>query len=180
MEASVVTYISVILPLKLEWEPCYALPEGVRVQVGNRVRVPLAGKEYVGVVSAVDVMPQTDKSRIKAVMSVEEGLPDVLPEEIRLWRAVADYYLCSVGEVYKAAYPALKLGQEEVEARSKERLESRLEGLRDKLTKARKDETRARYQAAITALEARLRGEKGGAAIADGIDLSPVQEEASP
>ena len=179
MEASVVTYISVILPLKLEWEPCYALPEGVRVQVGNRVRVPLAGKEYVGVVSAVDVTPQTDKSRIKAVMSVEEGLPDVLPEEIRLWRAVADYYLCSVGEVYKAAYPALKLGQEEVEARSKERLESRLEGLRDKLTKARKDETRARYQAAITALEARLRGEKGEAAIVDGIDLSPVQEEAA-
>ena len=37
-------YIQVILPLRLEWEPYYSLPEGVRVEVGDRVRVLFARK----------------------------------------------------------------------------------------------------------------------------------------
>ena len=172
-------FISVILPLRLEWEPCYVLPEGMDVKVGSRVRVPFAGKDYVGAVSALDVTPRTDEERIKAVLAVEEGLPPVLPEEIRLWQAVAGYYLCSTGEVYKAAYPALKLDREEAEVRERERLEARLEGLRDKLLRARKDETRARYQAAIDTLEARLRGEEPGTASAGSPSLTPVQETAA-
>ena len=39
------TYIQVILPLRLEWEPCYRLPEGVRAGVGDRVRVQFARQE---------------------------------------------------------------------------------------------------------------------------------------
>ena len=49
-------YIQVILPLRLEWEPCYRLPEGTEVRVGDRVRVLFARKEYVGAVSAVDTV----------------------------------------------------------------------------------------------------------------------------
>ena len=172
------TYIQVILPLRLEWEPCYALPEGVTVQVGDRVRVLFARQEYVGAVSAVGVQPSTDESRILPIRSVEEGLPKVLPEEIRFWRAVSDYYLCSIGEVYKAAYPALKIDQEEVEARVKERLEARLARLKEKAEKARRDDTRERYQAEMTLVEALLRGE---APVRDAVPvtLSPVQETAA-
>ena len=171
-------YIQVILPLRLEWEPCYRLPEGVEATPGDRVRVRFARQEYIGVVCATDVAPQTDEKRILPILGIEEGLPRILPEEIALWWAVSDYYLCSVGEVYKAAYPALRTGQEEQEARSRERLEKRLEQLKDKLSKARKDDTRERYQASIDALEARLRGET---ALAAGtcIALSPAQEIAA-
>jgi Primosomal protein N'' (replication factor Y) - superfamily II helicase len=87
------TFIQVILPLRLEWEPYYGLPEGVVVQVGDRVRVMFARKEYVGAVSAVGVKPQTEESRILPILGVEKGLPKVLPEEIQFWRAVSDYYL---------------------------------------------------------------------------------------
>ena len=166
-------YIQVILPLRLEWEPCYLLPEGVQVAVGDRVRVRFAQKEYVGAVSALDVTPQTDENRILPILAVEASLPKVLPEEIRFWRAVSDYYLCSVGEVYKAAYPSLKIDQEEVEARVKERLEARLERLKDKEEKARRDDTRQRYRAEIEAVEALLRGEKPAAAPAS-VTLSSV------
>ena len=172
------TYIQVILPLRLEWEPCYRLPEDVRVDVGDRVRVRFANQEYVGAVSAVDVQPQTDEKRILPILSLEEGLPKVLPDEIKFWRAVSDYYLCSIGEVYKAAYPALKIDQEEVEARIKERLETRLERLRDKESKARRDDTRERYKAEIEALEAQLRGEKP-ARESIPVTLSPAQETAA-
>ena len=52
-------YISVILPLKLEWEPYYALPEGIEASVGERVKVIFAGKEYTGVISGIDITPET-------------------------------------------------------------------------------------------------------------------------
>ena len=170
--------IQVILPLRLEWEPYYLLPDGVQANVGDRVRVLFARKEYVGAVSAVDVQPPTDVNRILPILAVEDGLPKVLPEEITFWRAVSDYYLCSVGEVYKAAYPALKIDQEEVEARIKERLETRLERLREKEEKARRDDTRQRYRDEIEAVEAQLRGENAAAAPTP-ISLSPAQETAA-
>ena len=171
-------YIQVILPLRLEWEPCYRLPEGVHVDVGDRVRVRFARQEYVGAVSAVGVQPQTDENRILPILAPEEGLPKVLPEEIKFWRSVSDYYLCSVGEVYKAAYPALKIDQEEVDARIKERLEARLERLKEKESKARRDDTRERYRAEIEAVEAQLRGEKPLAAPTP-VSLSPAQKTAA-
>ena len=172
------TYIQVILPLRLEWEPCYRVPEGIAVQVGDRVRVLFARKEYVGAVSAVGVQPQTDEKRILPILAAEGGLPRVLPDEIKFWRAVSEYYLCSIGEVYKAAYPALKIDQEEVEARVKERLETRLERLKDKAEKARREDTRERYKAEIEAVEAMLRGGKTEAS-PDSVDLSPAQETAA-
>ena len=172
------TYIQVILPLRLEWEPCYRVPEGTPVRVGDRVRVLFARKEYVGAVSAVGVQPQTDENRILPILAAEEGLPKVLPDEIKFWRAVSDYYLCSIGEVYKAAYPALKIDQEEVEARAKERLEARLERLKDKADKARRDDTRERYKAEIEAVEALLRGENP-TAVPTPVTLSPAQETAA-
>ena len=45
----------------------------------------------------------------------------VLEEEIALWRRVAEYYLCTVGEVYKAAYPANKINLEEARAQAREK-----------------------------------------------------------
>ena len=171
-------YIQVILPLRLEWEPCYRVPEGTAVRVGDRVRVLFARKEYVGAVSAVGVQPQTDEKRILPILASEEGLPKVLPDEIKFWRAVSDYYLCSIGEVYKAAYPALKIDQEEVEARMKERLEARLMRLKDKAEKARREDTRERYNAEIEAVEALMRGEKPTVSPTP-VTLSPAQETAA-
>ena len=100
-------YIQVILPLKLEWEPFYSLPEGMEVEVGSRVRVIFANAFYTGCVSRVDAEPGMDPERIMPIEAVEEGLPAVSAEEIGFWRSLSAYYLCSVGEVYKVAYPAL-------------------------------------------------------------------------
>ena len=134
------TYISVILPLKLEWEPCYSIPEGIPVEnvvVGDRVKVTFAGKTYSGVVSAIDITPETAPSKIRQFDSIEEGLERILPEEIRLWKMVAEYYMCTVGEVYKAAYPVSKINIEEAHAatvaRAHERQVRLLDGMRQKV-----------------------------------------------
>lgn len=157
-------YISVILPLKLEWEPCYSLPSKIsEICVGDRVKVRFANKEYSGVTAAVDIRPETEPQKIKDIISIEDGLERILPEEILLWRAVADYYLCSVGEVYKAAYPHGKINLEEARAAALKKVEARREKLREsiiarisriekrieakeiKFSKARKESAKAQY-----------------------------------
>ena len=51
------TFISVILPLKLEWEPCYRLPSDADVvRIGDRVKVRFSNKDYSAVISAVDLI----------------------------------------------------------------------------------------------------------------------------
>ncbi len=112
-------YISVIVPLKLEWEPVYALPEekavrcgeGVedgKLRVGNMVKVKFAGKEYAAVVSGVGVSPTTSLDKVKPVTETLD-LPGFPEEDIELWRKIAAYYMCTVGEVYKMVYQSVKM-----------------------------------------------------------------------
>ena len=89
----------------------------MRLTVGDRVRVPFSGKSYTGVVSAVDVRCDVAENRVKQVQAAEPGLGRIGEKELELWRFIADYYLCTVGEVYKAAYPASKVASEQVRAR---------------------------------------------------------------
>ena len=176
------TYISVILPLKLEWEPCYSIPEayGSGIIVGDRVRVAFANRIYVGVVSAVGIEPDIEPSRILPIKSVEGGLERILPQEIELWRKVAGYYMCSIGEVCKAAYPYGKIGMEEGRAaalrKDEERkakaaaamearlaiLEERLGKKRELWAKSRKESTRAAYAEDISRLEREIEALKAG------------------
>ncbi len=144
-------YIQVLLPLRLKWEPFYSYSEEQlpgSLAVGDRVRVEFGGKEYVAVVTVVDVEEEAGTvgyDRIKPVIGPAEGLDAISKEEINLWRMVAEYYLCTPGEVYKAAYPAGKVEEEEVKARINDRLQERIAKLDEKIAKARREDTRERY-----------------------------------
>lgn len=167
------TYISVILPLKLEWEPCY-FTTCQDIRTGQRVRVQFAGKEYTGVVSRTGVPPQTSPSKIKEILSVEEGLECISEEELALWKTVAEYYMCSIGEVYKAAYPAMKISLEAAGARRAEaeqarrekakekylkkciKLEERISKRQEAASKSRTESVRERYRQEIIKLQEEL------------------------
>lgn len=149
-----------------------------QVRVGDRVRVNFAGKEYVGVVSMADAGKQAEEmgivDKVKPILGMAEGLEPVTKEEIELWRQIADYYLCTVGEVYKAAYPAQKVEKEVVQARQEalkvereeknrtkiadkiKRLEERAEKKAELAAKARKSESRERYLAEKEMLEGEI------------------------
>jgi primosomal protein N' (replication factor Y) len=118
-------YVSVILPVKYSGEISYFLPENFEVFVGSRVRVDFAGKIYTGVVRKIlsqaevpSYTPDGKEINYKPILAVEE-LPAVLQQEMELWEKVAQYYMCTVGEVYKAAYPAVQVRQESVKPRKK-------------------------------------------------------------
>ena len=94
-------FIQVLLPLKLDWEPYYALPEGTTAQVGDAVEVTLSGHRYTGIVTAVDAKP-AEGLDVKPANAISP-LASIGKDVLAFWRTLADYYLCTPGEVYKAA-----------------------------------------------------------------------------
>ena len=113
------TYANIILPLPLEGYFTYAVSEGLapQIQVGVRVTVPLGkSKTYVGIVAEypVDVpkpakeVAQQGKKKIeyKDIADVLDDTPILFPQQLRLWKWIADYYMSPIGDVYKAALPS--------------------------------------------------------------------------
>ena len=99
-------YADVILPLPLDGLFTYALPDTMedKVREGVRVLVPLGrSKTYTAMVMRVhDRKPEFDT---KAVMEVLDTQPMLLPQQLRLWQWVADYYMSPLGDVFKTALP---------------------------------------------------------------------------
>lgn len=97
------------------------------------MRVTFAGKEYIGVVSAAGIAPEISEDKVKPIIAYEDTLEDILPEEISFWRKVSEYYMCTVGEVYKAAYPTGKINIEEARAAAREKVLKRRERIIDSI-----------------------------------------------
>ncbi len=138
-------YIQVILPLRLEWMPFYRCPSGPAP--GARVSVVFAHRKYIGVVWKTGVTPEIGASRIQDVLEVRSDLPPVSAVELEFWDFLSSYYLCTIGEVYKAAYPAGKLLSEQKAASILERLRQRLAVREEALTRKHKDSVRERLEA---------------------------------
>lgn len=100
-------YAQVILPLPLFSLFTYSVPEEMEgaVTVGSRVLVQFGRKKfYTGLVAALRPDPPGD-FEIKPVMALLDETPVVRYPQLKLWEWIADYYLCSQGDVFKAAVP---------------------------------------------------------------------------
>lgn len=108
-------FADVVLPLPLYKYFTYRIPSDwqVALQPGSRVVVPFGRKKYYTaiVVRLHDVMPQGYE--VKEILSILDDRPVLRRPQLQFWEWIADYYLCSVGDVYKAALPSgLKLESE--------------------------------------------------------------------
>ena len=109
-------FVDVILPLPLAGSFTYRLPSSYEeeVQVGSRVVVQFGAKRYyTAIVMRTHGEEPQGGYEIKEVVELLDAAPIVQPEQLRLWQWIADYYMCSIGDVYKAALPsALKVESE--------------------------------------------------------------------
>ena len=100
-------YADVVLPLPLDGVYTYSLPAGLehKVQVGCRVLVPFGTRKmYTGIVMRLhNAKPDYPT---KDILELLDETPILLPDQLKLWHWIADYYVCSVGEVFKAALPS--------------------------------------------------------------------------
>ncbi len=101
-------FAKVIPPLKLRKEIFYAVPDKLKnsILTGSQVKINLAGKEYIAVVSQLSDHSGLFKGKIKEIISITD-LPIISESDFEFWRWISDYYMCALGEVYKAAYPGL-------------------------------------------------------------------------
>ncbi len=112
-------FVDVILPLPLPDTFTYRLsPEQEEhVQPGCRVVVPFGRKKfYTGIVCNVHCLKPT-AYEVKEVVTILDERPILLPLQFKFWEWLAGYYLCTQGDVYKAALPSgLKLESETIVA----------------------------------------------------------------
>lgn len=109
------SYVNVVLPLPLGSAFTYSLPEAMaqQVSVGSRVIVPFGKRKfYTGIITSfAPIAPK--EYQVKEVLHVLDKLPIVRHPQLKFWDWLAEYYLCSAGEVYKAAVPSgLKIESE--------------------------------------------------------------------
>ena len=99
-------YADVVLPLA---QPAYtfAVPEGMELAAGCAVEVQFGPRKfYTGIVWRVHER-RPDFKRIKPVQRPLYDRPLLTAAQMKLWEWVASYYMCSLGEVMRAALPSL-------------------------------------------------------------------------
>lgn len=100
-------FIDVILPIPLKQTFTYEVnkDEAMFLKQGMRVAVPFGkSKLYTGIVYAIhQVAPQGYET--KSIDQILDENPIVNEIQIKHWEWMADYYMCTLGEVLKAALP---------------------------------------------------------------------------
>ena len=108
-------FADVIVPLPIPGQYTYAVPLELEEKVcaGIRVIVPFGKKKYyTAIVTRVheDAPAGYDT---KELMEILDKKPILLKRQYDFWQWIADYYLCTLGDVYKAALPSgMKLESE--------------------------------------------------------------------
>ncbi|MDB2493144.1 primosomal protein N' [Flavobacteriaceae bacterium] len=107
MHAIDVFFIDVILPLSLERNFTYAITKAEVdfIKKGVRVAVPFGkNKVYTGIVYNIHHNAPT-AYEAKSIHSILDEFPVINPFQFKLWEWMSSYYLCSMGEIMRAAMP---------------------------------------------------------------------------
>lgn len=139
-------YADIVLPLSVKGRYTYRIPEPLtgKISRGTPVKVQFGQRNvYTGVVIAVhDRAPASGK--VRDIREISGGLALINEPQLSLWKWIADYYMCTEGEVMKAALPSdkavtsYKPRLESYIRLSREYTEAELNEILDKLRKAPK------------------------------------------
>ncbi len=137
-------FADIILPIAVRERFTYRIPDNLvnRVKTGVIVIVPFGGKNfYSGIVCNIhNRLPEV--KNVRNIVSVPDMVPDINEIQLKLWRWISEYYLCSEGEVMKAALPSetslsgYRPRMETLVGLSREYADSELNEILDKMGKA--------------------------------------------
>jgi primosomal protein N' (replication factor Y) len=105
-------YIEVILPLPLNGTFTYFVPTEMesQIMIGSLVVVGFGeyNKYHRGLVLCIEqILPSTiNVEKIKPILSVESSRPAIRQSQLRFWQWISNYYLCTLGNVFKTALPS--------------------------------------------------------------------------
>ena len=100
-------FVDIILPLPLDNRFTYTISEeeAVFLQNGMRVAVPFGkSKVYTGIIAEVhNRAPEVYEA--KPINQILDETPLVTQNQLEFWKWIASYYMCTEGEVMRAALP---------------------------------------------------------------------------
>ncbi|MCQ0111958.1 replication restart helicase PriA [Zhouia amylolytica] len=108
-------YIDVILPIPIEKLFTYEVSENEAdyLKQGMRVAVPFGKKKiYTALVFRIHNEPPS-LYEAKPIDQLLDEAPIVSPTQLEHWLWIADYYMCTIGDVFKAAVPSAFLLESE-------------------------------------------------------------------
>ena len=108
-------FIDVILPIPIQKTFTYSITndEANFLQKGMRVAVSFGKtKMYTGLVFNIHQIAPT-LYEAKEIHQILDEAPLVNEEQLKHWQWVSDYYMCSLGDVYRAALPSAFLLESE-------------------------------------------------------------------
>ncbi|WP_417886755.1 replication restart helicase PriA [Zunongwangia sp.] len=100
-------FVNIILPLPLDKRFTYSISEAesVYLKPGMRIAVPFGkSKIYTGIVAELHQIPP-EVYEAKPISQILDEYPIVTQEQLNFWRWISSYYLCTEGEVMRAALP---------------------------------------------------------------------------
>jgi len=101
-------FADIILPLAVRGRFTYRIPDAIMetIKPGVMVLVQFGGKnQYSGIVHKIHNRPPGFKN-VKTIIKILDSVPAVGEKQLKLWLWISEYYLCSEGEVLKAAMPS--------------------------------------------------------------------------
>jgi len=108
-------FINVILPIPLQQLFTYKITEAEStfLQVGMRVAVPFGkSKIYTAIVASIHQNEPTAYTA-KEIFQILDDQPIVTENQLKHWQWVANYYMCSLGEVLRSSLPSAFLLESE-------------------------------------------------------------------
>lgn len=112
--SSQITYVDVILPLALPQAYTYAVPIDLVpfVKIGQRVIVQFGkNRFYSAIIKRIHHSKPVVDAKLIETLAEEEAI--VTETQLKFWKWMSEYYMCTEGEVMNAALPSgLKLSSE--------------------------------------------------------------------
>lgn len=108
-------FVDVIIPIPIEQLFTYAINEAEYqfLKGGMRIAVPFGkSKMYTALVVQVHTNAPTVYDA-KEIDQIIDEVPIVTEEQLKHWQWISTYYMCTIGEVYKAAMPSALLLESE-------------------------------------------------------------------
>ena len=93
--------VALDMPLKrlFDYLPPAALPSGLPIEPGVRVRVPFGHQRLVGVVMETAAVSDVPQERLKSILEILDPSPVLDNSALQLLRWAAEYYHHPIGEV---------------------------------------------------------------------------------
>src|SRR4051794_26977321 len=108
VEPTVAVYADVVFDRPLDHAYTYAVSEELRgsLEVGKRVKAPFGRGDRATIGYCIRVSERAPERAVKELVDVLDDEPLLTDHLLRLTRWMADYYLCSWGQLLNAVVPS--------------------------------------------------------------------------